>query len=58
MENHGAIESSNQCVLSWPGFLTVGRLPGSFGSVSVIEKLLPEPGLLDRNRIDGSSCPM
>jgi hypothetical protein len=58
VEIHGAIDSSNQWVRSCPGFLTVGRLPGSFGSVSFIVKLLPEPGLLDRNLTEGSSWPM
>lgn len=58
VEIHGATDSSNQCVTSWPGVFTVGMAFGSFGRFSVMEKSLPEPGRLETNRIDGSSCPL
>ena len=58
VEIQGAIDSSNQCVTSRPGWATVGAPAGSAGSFSVMDMLFPEPGTDDRNRTDGSSCPM
>ena len=54
----GATDSSNQCVTSLPGLLTVGSADGSTGSCSANVVSLPEPGCEEMNRIDGSSCPM
>ena len=58
VEIQGATDSSNQCVTSRPGCATVGAAAGSVGSFSVMDMLFPEPGRDDRNRTDGSSCPM
>jgi hypothetical protein len=58
IENHGATESSNQCVTSLPGVATVGLATGSVGSVSVHVESFPDPGLWERNVRSGSSCPM
>ena len=58
IENHGAIESSNQCVTSLPGLATVGRAFGSRGSRSSQVMSLPEPCRFERKRMIGSSCPM
>ena len=44
MLNHGAIDSSNQCVTSLPGCATVGRRVGSNGQRSLQVMSLPEPG--------------
>jgi hypothetical protein len=58
IENHGAIESSNQWVTSFPGVFTVGSAFGSRGSRSIHVMSLPEPARLERNRMIGSSWPM
>jgi len=55
MLNHGAPDSSNQCVTSWPGRCTVGSCAGSFGSVSVQVTSFPELGWLEMNLMIGSS---
>ena len=47
--NHGAIDSSNQCVTSLPGVPTVGAAAGSCPSVSVQVTSFPDPGWSDRN---------
>ena len=58
IENHGAIESSNQWVTSLPGVLTVGSALGSRGSRSIQVTSLPEPCRFERKRMIGSSWPM
>jgi hypothetical protein len=58
IENHGAIDNSNQCVTSLPGVPTVGAAAGSCPSVSVHVTSFPDPGLSDRKVRSGSSCPM
>ena len=55
MLNHGAPDSSNQCVTSCPGRCTVGSCASSFGSVSVQVTSLPELGWLEMNLMIGSS---
>ncbi len=58
IENHGATLNSNQWATSEPGVWTVGAPAGSRGSVSFQVTLSPEPRVLDRNVMSGSSCPM
>jgi hypothetical protein len=58
IENQGAIVSSKLCVTSFPGCAVVGSARGSLPSVSTNVTSLPDPGRDERNRIDGSSCPM
>src|SRR5580693_1957359 len=58
IENHGAGESSNQSVTSWPGWTSVGAACGFLPRVSVQVTFPPDPGVLELKVASGSSWPM
>ena len=57
MLNHGATDSSNQWVTSFPGVDTVGICDGSRGSCSFHVTSFPDPCRLEMNLMIGSSWP-